>query len=247
MKEYNAALKAARRAGTLMNANFKKGLAVRYKGGVEPVTKVDLEVERLYKRAFAKFGHSFLGEETKSVAGDEYCWIIDPIDGTSNYVSGIPFYNTSVAFAKGDEVLFGIVYNPFTRELFHAEKGKGAFLNGERLRVKDEGVTKRSFLTFCAAGFEDKERAFDAWRRLKSRRYRQLGAAALELAFTACGRIDGVLLFKPKAWDVAAGMLLVREAGGKAVNFKGKDFKFDDDGLIAAGPKTAGQIRRGLR
>jgi myo-inositol-1(or 4)-monophosphatase len=162
--------------------------------------------------------HAILGEESGgALADDRPTWIIDPLDGTSNYSRRIPHFCTSIAVQQGDRVLAGVVYDPVREELFHAVEGGGAFLNSAPIRVSD---TAEMHMAILAVGFsktvEAMERTLADVRKLRKRvhKFRILGAAALDLAYVACGRLDGFIEYGLQTWDIAAGALLIREAGG---------------------------------
>ena len=164
--------------------------------------------------------HAILSEECGRVGGDsEYLWIVDPLDGTYNYFRGIPLWCTSIALRKGDEYLVGVIYDPVRDELFRAEKGRGAFLDERPIRISRTAELSASVINF---GLGHKGGSIRATMRavsqlaLKIGRTRQLGSAAIHLAYVASGRAEGFLQFGIKLWDLAAGVALIREAGGSA-------------------------------
>ena len=235
------ALKAARAAGELIYSNFGKVQHISYKGGspVNLVTKVDRLSEKnilsILKKKYPD--HLFIAEEStpckgegrcpgnETISSSQICWYIDPLDGTSNFAHGYPFFCTSIAAAMGEDVLVGVVYDPIANELFYAEKGKGAYLNKKRIHVSKVTDIQKAFL---GTGFpydrtEKAEKYIIAFKNFVKRALgvRRDGAAALDLAYAAMGRFDGFWELKLHTWDVAAGTLLIQEAGGKLTDFKG--------------------------
>ncbi|MCL4171156.1 UNVERIFIED_CONTAM: hypothetical protein GTU68_039147, partial [Idotea baltica] len=186
------------------------------------VSYVDKQAEQRFVTALELLlpEAGFIAEEgTSSKKGERYHWIIDPLDGTTNYVHGIPFYCTSVALMDGDELVMGVIYEPNTQECFHALTGQGAFLNGKPINVTDNSVLSDCLLAtgFPYDDFEREDAFFKVLKTLtqQSRGLRRLGSAALDLAYVACGRFDGFFEYGLNPWDVAAGALIVQEAEGK--------------------------------
>ncbi len=229
MSEYlNIATIAAKKAGEILKNNFHGRLQIEKKGAVDLVTDIDRKSEELIKNIIlSKYpDHDFIAEEgTKSVNSSRYCWFVDPLDGTTNYAHGFPVYSVSIALVDGDEIIAGCVYNPNLDECFTAEKDMGAYLNGKPIRVSATALLDDSLL---ATGFPydiresdgNNLKEFSIFAR-KSQAIRRAGSAALDLAYLACGRFDGYWEFKLKPWDIAAGILLVNEAGGKVTSWAG--------------------------
>jgi myo-inositol-1(or 4)-monophosphatase len=222
---------AAKRAGGLLKERLGKAGEVEFKGAIDLVTEADRASEDLItdaiRRAFP--GHGILAEESPEVVRDSpFKWIIDPLDGTTNYSHGFPFFCVSIAFEEKGEVVLGAVYDPMLDELYTAEKGLGAFLNGKEIRVSSADSLDRSLL---ATGFPYDLRVtgdnnldhFLAFS-LKAQAIRRAGSAALDLCYTASGRFDGYWEMRLRPWDVAAGALIVSEAGGRVTDFKGASF-----------------------
>jgi myo-inositol-1(or 4)-monophosphatase len=231
---------AAREAGRMLAkeyAKFKRS-DVKVKGYTQLVTSADKKAEKiiigLIKRNFPD--HHILSEE----AGDnekksDYFWIIDPLDGTTNFSFHFPAFAVSVAVAYKGEVVFGAVYLPLPDEMFMAAKDGGAYLNGKKIKVSAFGP-ERAFHTFCHGGRPaDVKKAVRYYSYLKPKDYdiRQLGAASLELAYVACGRTDSIFIPGAKPWDVAAGTLLVSEAGGRVTDADDKDWSLKSKDMIA--------------
>ena len=225
------AIESARKAGGILKENLGRRKSVEFKGAIDLVTEVDRLSEDFIvgeiERAFP--GHGILAEESaEKVKASPYKWIIDPLDGTTNFSHGFPFFCVSIAFEEHGKVVLGAVYDPMMDELFTAEEGHGAFLNGERIRVSGTDSLDTSLL---ATGFpydlrSSKENNIDHFARfsIKAQAIRRAGSAALDLCYTASGRFDGYWEMKLRPWDVAAGALIAAEAGGKLTDFKGGPF-----------------------
>jgi len=235
------AVSAARIAGRYQKYRFSSVLNVEMKGDKDLVTEVDKESERLIvAHLLSRFpDHDIVAE--KSVYpqnGSPFRWIIDPVDGTTNYAHGFPWFCASIGLEREGELVAGVIYNPVYDELFTASKGGGAFLNGVRLSVSDRSPLKNSLL---GTGFPydcatDPATNFDNFMAFQksARGIRRAGAAALDLAYVAAGRLDGFWELKLKPWDVAAGVLLVREAGGVVTTFDGSPYDIFTDRVVAS-------------
>ncbi|MEE9554903.1 MAG: inositol monophosphatase family protein [candidate division Zixibacteria bacterium] len=232
---------AAREAGRLVLEMRKSELLVEKKGKVDLVTEADRRSEQLIRKIIeTNFpNHSFKAEEGTEAQGDsEYLWLVDPLDGTTNYAHGLPVYCVSLGLLKGKEIIAGCIYNPNLDECFTAEAGKGAFLNGKQIHVSKTESLDDSLL---ATGFpydiretdDDNLKEFTAFYK-KARAVRRAGAAALDLAYVACGRFDGFWEFKLSPWDIAAGILLVEEARGKATSYSGDRYDIYKGELVAS-------------
>ncbi len=213
---------------------------VEIKGFNNFVSYVDKQAEERFVSALAQLipESGFIAEEgTSDKRGARYNWIIDPLDGTTNYVHDIPFYCTSVALLDGEELIMGVIYQPNNKECFHAMVGSGAFLNEDPITVSDQPKLIQSLL---ATGFpyDDFQREDDYFGILKeftkkSRGLRRLGSAALDLAYVACGRFDGFYEYGLNPWDVAAGALIVKESGGSVTDFRGSGNYIFGEEIIA--------------
>jgi len=249
-----AAVRACRAAGRIQRAAFGRRQRVEHKGEINLVTEVDRRCEEailgILGHAFPGFGH--LAEESSPSRREaEHLWVVDPLDGTTNYSRGFPVFCTSVALLHRGEPLIGAVYHPLLEEMFTAIRGRGAFLNGRRIRVSSQAALDQAFL---ATGFP-----YDI-RRSKRNNLRQFadfavrclavrraGAAALDLAYLAAGRFDGFWEFKLKPWDLAAGALLVREAGGTITGVTGRHWKFGVADVVASNGPIHGEMLAVLR
>lgn len=253
MKDMERFVKAgtacALEAGQLLRERYRTGFAVAHKGAINLVTEVDLEVEeRMVARLLGEFpGHSILAEERHSRATPgPVCWVIDPLDGTTNYAHGYPDFSVSIALQLDGEVEWGAVYNPLREELFLARRGGGAFSNGARLAVSGVESLDQSLL---ATGFPYDVRTsprnnladFCAFA-VRCHGIRRSGSAALDLCHVAAGRLDGFWELKLNPWDCAAGYLAVREAGGRVTDYRGAEGRIHDGEVIASN----GRIHEGM-
>ncbi len=238
-KELETAIKAAREAGKILLAYYGK-VTPRYKKDRSIVTDADLASEKLIKDILKKEfpGYSFLAEESGLEDNhSEYEWVIDPLDGTTNYSIKNPFYNVSIALAKNDSPVLGVVYYPFQDELFYATEDGGAYLNGEKIQVSTTGSMRDAFICFCH-GHDQKtvKKATDAYAKIKplTDRLRQIGASELELSYLGCGRVDAFYMLAQNPWDVASGTLIVREARGRVTDIDGKPFNLKSMDAVAS-------------
>jgi len=243
-------MRAARLAGLVLKRNFLRVKRVREKEPGSIVTNVDEEVEEKLRgvigRAFPN--HGIIGEEGAEKIGEsEWKWVIDPIDGTTNYARGVPFFNCSIGVAHGDVVALGAVVSPMTGEMFFAEREKGAFLNGRRISVSGVREISKAYIAYCDGHTkEDKREMIAPANRFKLAALdaRKFGSAALEMAYVACGRFDAIVAFATKAWDSAAGSLLVKEAGGRATGVDGEEWGLRSRGVIASNRWIYEDVRR---
>ncbi|MHB8301725.1 MAG: inositol monophosphatase family protein [Acidobacteriaceae bacterium] len=251
------ASKIARAAGALLRGHYQRGVATEYKGEVDLVTVADRESERLLvERLHALWPeHGVLGEEgTRSQMEREYRWYIDPLDGTTNFAHGFPAFCVSMGLERrpaaaspetDGELLAAVIYDPLRDEMFTAEKGKGAYLNGGRIGVSSITTLAESLI---ATGFPSRKRHgnpnvhFYHEVTLRSHGVRRAGSAALDLAYVACGRLDGYWEFKLNSWDTAAGVLLVQEAGGKVTYIDDSPFHLASREVLASNGKIHAQL-----
>lgn len=225
------ATQVARQAGGLLRDRLGTTMDISHKGDINIVTDVDLASERLIREAISTHypRHSILAEEGGlAETASDYRWIVDPLDGTTNYAHGYPFFCVSIAVEYRGEVVLGAVYDPMRDEMFAAEKGAGAVLNNRPVRVSATNSLARGLLS---TGFPYDIRTsrmtnLDHWSNFATRAQalRRDGAAAIDLCYVACGRFDGFWELNLGAWDVAAGALIVSEAGGRVSDFSGGRF-----------------------
>ena len=239
----------AREAGALLRQHYQRGVVTEYKGEVDLVTVADRESEKLLvERLHARWpDYGVLGEEgTRKHMECEYRWYIDPLDGTTNFAHGFPAFCVSMGLehrrpgtptdADG-ELVAAVIYDPLRDEMFLAEKGRGAYLNGRRIHVSSTATMAESLI---ATGFPSRKRHgnpnvhFYHEVTLRSHGVRRAGSAALDLAYTACGRLDGYWEFKLNPWDTAAGVLLVLEAGGTVTYIDGSPFRLASAEVLAS-------------
>jgi myo-inositol-1(or 4)-monophosphatase len=243
----NVMIAAARKAGRALKRDFGEveKLQVSMKGPANFVTAADRRAEETLFQELTKArpGYGFLGEEggKREGADKTHIWIVDPLDGTTNFLHGIPQFAISIALEREGAVVAGLVYNPANEEMFLAEKGKGAFLNDQRIRV---AARKRLIDSVVACGLPHHGRGDIALGQRETAAIqdqvaglRRFGAAALDLAWVAAGRVDAYWERNLKIWDLAAGLILVREAGGYVSDCDGKDDMLTK-GDIVAGNET---------
>ncbi len=213
----------------------------KLKSQTQIVTAVDQVTEKALVKQIKKHfkDHAFLGEEYgASKKTSNYTWIIDPIDGTTNFSIHNPLWSISVGLAYQGEIIFGMIYAPVLQELFWAEKGRGAYLNGKRLRLTRQNIKNRNGKLIHAFCHGDKKRdleialAYYRNQKLNALDCRQLGSAALELAYVASGRIDSLVIPGAKSWDIAAGALIAREAGAVVKDFSGQNWKVSSQDIL---------------
>ena len=238
--ELGVALAAAEAAGEILRSSFGREQSVRYKGEVDPVTEVDERAEEkiggMLREAFPDYG--ILAEEGGATAsGGEYRWIVDPIDGTVNFAHGLPAFCVSIALERAGEIVLGVVHDPIAEEVFVAERGGGATLNGRPIRVSGTDELIRALV---ATGFpydrDTMPAALDLFGRFAvlTQGMRRIGSAALDVCYVAAGRLDGYYERGVKPWDIAAGVLILEEAGGKATNFRGEGLDLEALEIVAS-------------
>ena len=251
----NIAVRAARSAGNVIIRNLDRldSLAVHTKDRNDFVTEVDQKAEQeiIYTLRKAFPDHGILAEESGLREGDDYQWIIDPLDGTTNFLHGFPQFAVSIALRHKGRLEQGVVYDPLRQELFTATRGAGAMLNDRRIRV-----TKRKSLegALLGTGFPFKakqhlETYLDMFRALfpNTAGIRRPGSAALDLAYVASGRLDGFWEIGLNIWDMAAGVLLIQEAGGLSSDFLGGHSHLESGNLVAGNPKVFTDILKTIR
>ncbi len=241
------AIKAARAAGAIITRSLNRldGIPVIEKQRFDFASEVDRAAEaeaiREIRRSFSD--HAILAEEGGASGKSRFTWVIDPLDGTSNYLRGFPHFCVSIAQMDRDELILGVVYDPIRDELFAASKGSGATLNERRIRVSQRLGLEGALL---ATGFPFRQRQHLASHLGMVRAVlgeaediRRTGSAALDLCYVACGRLDGFWEIGLKPWDLAAGALIVREAGGRCIDFRGEAGFMESGNVVAANLKVS--------
>ena len=235
------AIEIAREAGIFLKDKLNSVHTIDYKGEINLVTEVDkISEEMITSKINALFpDHDILAEEFTDIdRGSDFRWIIDPLDGTTNYAHGYPYFCVSIALERLNTMTVGIVYDPMLDEMFVAEKGKGAFVNDREIHVSNtRGIIK----SLLATGFpydirEDSHNNLNYFNEmiLKAQAIRRAGSAALDLAYVAAGRFDGFWELKLNPWDIAAGWLLVEEAGGIVTDMGGNDYHLESSSILAS-------------
>jgi myo-inositol-1(or 4)-monophosphatase len=243
------ALGAAHEAGRVLFEGFGRPHSVRKKGPIDLVTEADIASEktivRIIQAAFP--GHRIVSEEEGAISGNKAeTWIVDPLDGTTNYAHNIPVFAVSIAFALAGETVLGLVFNPVSGELFLAEKGQGAFLNGAPVSVSKTETLSQSLLVTgfpyeLSARFDGLISRFSKCLKA-SQGVRRFGSAALDLCYVACGRFDGFWEENLKPWDTAAGALIAAEAGGSVTTFGKGPFSPEAEEILATNGRIHDQI-----
>ncbi len=249
------AVKAAKEAGEIIIKSMENRKMIGHKSAVNILTDTDLKAEKkilsIIKKRFPT--HGFLTEEglSKKTTSD-HLWVIDPLDGTTNFFFSFPHFSVSIAHLFKGEVDLGVVYDPVRKELFHAEKGKGAFLNNKRIAISDTTKLSDALLISGFAyergeimkkNLENIEKIFNAG----AQGIRRTGSAALDLCYVASGRVDSFWESGLRPWDIAAGSLIVTEAGGKMTGIKGEKYHLMTVDIIASNSKIHDQMLKILR
>jgi myo-inositol-1(or 4)-monophosphatase len=235
------AISVAQEAGRLLRDRIGSRIDITHKGSIDIVTDVDLASERLIRERIATHypRHQVLAEEGGlAESASDYRWVVDPLDGTTNYAHGFPVFCVSIALQHLGETILGVVYDPMREELFTAERGTGAALNNRPIRVSSTGDILQSLLS---TGFPYDIKTsnltnLDHWANfaMHAQALRRIGSAALDLCYVACGRFDGFWELSLNPWDMAAGALIVSEAGGRITDFQGNQFSSYKPEVIAS-------------
>jgi myo-inositol-1(or 4)-monophosphatase len=250
----STAIEAVIRAGDVQIARVGGDVRVDKKGTIDLVTEIDLEIERGFRAMIAERfpGHAVLGEEYASTADHgappPFCWVIDPLDGTTNYAHGLPIFCASVALEIDGEAVVGAVYDPNRRELFAAERGGGARLNGRPLAVSSAATLIDALLVtgFPYSVQQEPDELIGLFRAFmtRARAVRRLGSAALDLCYVAAGRFDGFWEMKLHPWDISAGALIVSEAGGRVTLSTGEPFDPRTGSVLATNGRVHEEMLR---
>jgi myo-inositol-1(or 4)-monophosphatase len=251
----NIAIQAARQASKTILRHMDRldSLVVNHKARFDFVTEVDrrseLEIIQVIRKAYPD--HAILGEEGGYSEGNEYCWVIDPLDGTTNYIHGFPHFCISIAVKNQEQLEAGVIYDPVRNELFTAARGKGAALNERRIRVSSINKINEALIGtgFPHRAMEHLPSFIKTFEQvsLQCTGIRRSGSAALDLAYVAAGRLDAYWEGHLKEWDMAAGVLLVKEAGGIVGDFQNEKNYFKSGQIIAAAPKIFKPLQEIIR
>lgn len=237
-------IQTIRQAGKILMRYFQADTKLTLmRGSVKEVTTkydkmTDQFIVRMLEKRFSKY--NFLTEESGLIdRGSDYTWVIDSLDGTVNFAYGNPLFSICIALMKGVQPIIGLIYAPALNELYYAEKGKGAFLNGKKIRVTKISDLNKSYVYVCEGGDKNRKRTVKVMAKIYPHvvDLRKLGSAGLECAWLAAGRAEGYVTTAIEPWDVAAGVLIVKEAGGKVTNFKNKPWQPIRDDLIFSNTK----------
>ncbi|HSW94114.1 MAG TPA: inositol monophosphatase family protein [Gammaproteobacteria bacterium] len=252
----NLAIQAARSAGNIIVRALDRldKIHISEKKPNDYVTDIDQQAEREIIAIIRKAhpNHGILGEESGEVAGNDYTWIIDPLDGTRNFIHGFPQFAVSIALSHKGKIEHGVTYDPIRQELFSASRGKGAQLNERRIRVSQHKLLSECLL---GTGFPHRHSPDAIRSYLASLEavlpyagdVRRAGAATLDLAYVACGRLDGFWEMGLKPWDLAAGILFVKEAGGIVCDFNGAEDYLKSGNIVAGSPKILKLLLKQIR
>ena len=245
----NVATDAIMESGKILLKYFRKNNKIVFKEDNSPVTIADTESEKnIIKILTNKFpNHSILGEESGSHDNDsEYLWVIDPLDGTSNFSNEIPYFCISIGLLHHKKPVVAAIYDPTHEDLFTATKDGGAYLNGKKLDINDFKNNKTSYISLVYTRSSQKKDVINKiFSNLNPPKYRMrnMGAAALELAYVASGKTQGIIINGNNPWDVCAGILLIQEAGGLVSDFNNQEWTFNSESIIAAPKKVHENLR----
>jgi myo-inositol-1(or 4)-monophosphatase len=244
------AVEAAKLGGDVLKQSYGQDKKIEYKSEIDIVTEVDKRSEKLIVGLLtSRFPqHSILAEEgTDIIHTSEFRWVIDPLDGTTNYAHDYPFFCVSVALEKNGEVITGAVYHPILEELFVAERASGSYLNGGKIQVSKVSQLRQSLLStgFPYDVLADPEEAMGHFKNFvdATQAVRRDGSAALDLCYLAMGRFDGFWELRLKPWDTAAGALIVTEAGGQVTDFRSEGYSIYQDQIMASNGLIHNQMR----
>ena len=237
-KELDVAKSVAKEMGKIQLKNFRKNLKVIRKSTKDFVSNVDLECQNLsYELLRKDFQYEILSEErkTQDEIGTKLFWIIDPVDGTHNYISGLPNFGVSIALATKKEFLLGVIYLPYFDEMYHAVKNQGAFMNDEKIQVSKNNDLEKSMITFDNQFYLNKK-SFDVYKKIVGSCFttRILGSAVYDFCLIASGKVDARVWNNTKVFDFAAGLTIVNEAGGKLTDFNGNEITLNSHDILAS-------------
>ncbi len=248
----NVIVKACRKASKVLIRDFGEieNLQVSIKGPGDFVTAADKKVEKILidELGKARPNYSILSEEIGEIKNEtEFKWIIDPIDGTANFLHGIPHFGISIGLEKNNEIICGVIFDPIKNEIFAAEKGNGSYLNNKRIRVSARSKLKDSIIFTGGPKHDAKNRelVIGEYKKFSEKvllPIRKLGSAALDMAYVAAGRCDGFWQRNLNYWDIAAGIILVKEAGGFVTDFEGNNDYIENKTILANNSRISDEM-----
>lgn len=249
----NFIIKLAKQSGQEINKKFNHDRIVKVKAKSQIVTQADLIADKIIvsalKKKFPK--HAILSEESgQNKIESDYLWVIDPLDGTTNYSIGSPLFATQIALFYKNNPVLSVAFCPVMNELYFAEYKKGAYLNNKKIKVSSKHNLNESFLTFCHGSTKsDMMRAMKIYNKIKLMGLdsRQLGSAAIETGFVAAGRTDCIMIPGANVWDVGPGVLFIREAGGRVTDFFGKEWDLKSKDMVGSNGAIHSQLIRFLK
>ncbi len=238
VKELEIAKSVSREMGRIQLRNFRKNLKVIRKSTKDFVSNVDLECQNVsYELLKKEFEYEILSEEkkTQDEIGTELFWIIDPVDGTHNYISGLPNFGVSIALASKKEFLLGVIYLPYFDEMYYAVKNQGAFMNGEKIQVSKNNDLEKSMIAFDNQFYLNKK-SFDVYKKIVDACFttRILGSAVYDFCLIASGKVDARVWNNTKVFDFAAGLTILNEAGGKVTDFSGNQVNLGTHDILGS-------------
>lgn len=246
-------IQLAKKAGAEIEKKFNKDKIVKVKQKSQIVTQADLIADKIIVDAIKKKfpDHGILSEESgRKISNSKYLWTVDPLDGTTNYAIGSPLFAVCISLFFEDQPILAVAYAPVMKELYVAEQDKNSFLNNKKIKVSKNTRLDQSFLTFChGSSQKDIKRAMKIYNKIKlnSLDSRQLGSAAIELGFVAAGRTDCIIIPGANVWDIGTGVLMVREAGGRVTDFKGREWNLNSKDIVASNGKIHNQLIKFLK
>ena len=254
-KELQIAKIAAKQAGLMLKKEFlnKKGNIIKFKNNSERVTLYDKKAEKIILAILNKNfpNYQVLSEESGlNNKPSELCWIVDPLDGTTNFTINHPLFAVAIALMKKDEVVLGVIYNPLLNELYWASKNGGAYKNGQKLKMSSKKVLSKSIITYChGVGEKNTKKAYKLYQRFHdlSHHCRHFGCTSLELAMVAAGNTEAHIVSGARLWDIAAGVIIVKEAGGALTDWQNKVWNKKSNTILASNKKIHADCLKELK
>ena len=247
-KYQDVAIQAAKEAGRILLSYFGKIQEIEFKKDNSPVTRADTEAEDKIIQIISKNFpiHSILGEESGATEhNSKYLWVIDPLDGTSNFSNNIPFFCTSICLLENKIPIVAVIYDPVHNDLFTAVKGSGSYLNSQKITLATIPLPKTHYISLVYTRSKAEKSIVDKiFARLNPPEYRirNIGAAALELSYVSAGKLQGIIINGNNPWDVCGGILLIQEAGGKVTDFDNQRWNFDSKNIVAIHPRMESEL-----